>query len=63
MRREGHQGPRPSLWLIPLLGVGSNGHLRDLLPQRDRGLPVGPRTEPDWPAARLGLTQEVGRHR
>jgi hypothetical protein len=63
-RREGHQGPVPPLWRIPLLGVGTDGHLRDLLPQLAGGLPAaGARTEQGWPAARLGLTQEAGRRR
>lgn len=33
-RRGGYPGPVPPLWQIPLLGVGSDAQLRDLLPQR-----------------------------
>ena len=43
-RRAGYTGPLPPLWQIPLLGVGSDAHLRDLLPRRAHG----------WPA-RVGL--------
>jgi hypothetical protein len=37
-RRPGYPGP--ALWQIPLLGAGSDGRLRDLLPQRDHGFPA-----------------------
>jgi hypothetical protein len=40
-RRAGYPGPAP-LWRIPLLGAGADGRLRDLLPQRDHGLPTRP---------------------
>jgi len=33
-RREGYPGPVPPLWQIPLLGTGSAGRLRDMLPRR-----------------------------
>jgi hypothetical protein len=36
-RRAGYTGPLPPLWQIPLLGVGSDAHLRDLLPRRAHG--------------------------
>jgi hypothetical protein len=41
MRRRGLPWPPPPLWQIPLLGVGSDGRLRDLLPQRGDGAPAG----------------------
>jgi hypothetical protein len=40
-RRAGYTGPVPPLWQIPLLGVGSDAQLRDLLPQRANGRPAG----------------------
>jgi hypothetical protein len=40
-RRAGYTGPVPPLWQIPLLGVGSDAQLRDLLPQRADGRPAG----------------------
>jgi hypothetical protein len=41
-RRAGYTGPIPPLWQIPLLGVGSDASLRDLLPQRTVGRAAGP---------------------
>ena len=41
-RRAGYPGPVPPLWQVPLLGVGSDAQLRDLLPQRANGQPAAP---------------------
>ena len=46
----GLSGPVPPLWQIPLLGVGSDAQLRDLLPQRATAGQPGP-ASPAWPAA------------
>jgi hypothetical protein len=35
-RREGYSGPVPPFWRVPLLGVGSEGNLRDLFPRPGR---------------------------
>ncbi len=48
-RQAGYPGPVPPLWQIPLLGMGSDAHLRDLLPRRAHG----------WPA-RVGLPGPAG---
>lgn len=54
-QRAGYSGPMPPLWQIPLLGIGSDGHLRDLLPQRGYGLAA--RAWPGQAAGRPGADQ------
>jgi hypothetical protein len=58
-RRDGYPG-HPPLWQIPLLGMGSDGHLRDLLPQRGYGLAARPWLGQDGQRSRSRHHEEHG---